>query len=41
MKKKEMIELTKEERKTHSEQKFCYICKQNFVLIMTIKNTVK
>ena len=28
MKKKEMIPLTKEEKKIHREQKVCYICKK-------------
>ena len=30
MKKKEMISLTKEEKKIHREQKVCYICKKEF-----------
>ena len=30
MKKKEMILLTKEEKKMHREQKSCYICKKGF-----------
>ena len=30
MKKKEMIPLTKEEKKIHREQKVCYICKKGF-----------
>ena len=30
MKKKEMIPLTKEEKKIHREQKVCYICKKAF-----------
>ena len=29
-KKKEMISLTKEEKKIHREQKFCYICQKRF-----------
>ena len=28
--KKEMISLTKEERRTHNQQKVCYICKKTF-----------
>ena len=28
--KKEMISLTKEEKKMHNEQKVCYICKKRF-----------
>ena len=30
MKKKEMMPLRKEEKKTHREQKVCYICKKGF-----------
>ena len=39
--KKEMIPLTKEERKMHRQQKFCHIYKKNLVLVITIKNTIK
>ena len=39
--KKEMIPLTKEEKKMHRRQKKCYICKKSLVLMITIKNTIK
>ena len=39
--KKEMIPLTKEERKMHRQQIFCHIYKKNLVLAITIKNTIK
>ena len=40
--KKEMIPLTKEEKKMHDKQKVCYICKKKDLgLIITIKNTIK
>ena len=35
--KKEMIPLTKEEKKMHNELKICYICKKDLVLMMTKK----
>ena len=38
---KEMIPLTKEETKIHGDQKVCYICKKDLVLMMKIKNTIK
>ena len=37
--KKEIIPLTKEDEKMHNEQKFCYICKKRYlVLMITIKS---
>ena len=38
--KKEMIPLTKEEKKMYHGQKVCYICK-DLVLMITIKNIIK
>ena len=38
--KKEMIALTNKE-KIQPEQKSCYTCKKDLVLMMTIKNTLK
>ena len=39
--KKEMIPLTKEEKKMHNEQKVCYICKKRFSTDDDKKNTLK
>ena len=39
--KKEMIPLTKEEKKSHRIQKRCYICKKSLVLMITIKNIIR
>ena len=39
--KKEMIPLTKEEKKMHRRQKKCYICKKRFSTDDKIKNTIK
>ena len=36
-----MIPLTKEEKKMHNEQKVCYICKKDLVLMIIIKNIIK
>ena len=36
-----MIPLTKEEKKMHNEQKVCYICKKDLVLMTIIKNIIK
>ena len=37
-KKKETTSLTQQEKKIHREQKVCYICKKDLVLMITIKN---
>ena len=38
---KEMIPLTKEERKVHGTSRRCYICKKkSLVLMITIKNII-
>ena len=43
--KKEMIPLTDEETKSYEKQKFCYICKEKFLLIrmtkMNLNYTIK
>ena len=39
--KKEMASLTKEENRLYYEQKVCYICTKNSVLIMMIKNIIR
>ena len=39
--KREMIPLTKEEKKMHCRQKKCYICKKDLVLMITIKSIIK
>ena len=39
--KKEMMPLTKEEKKTHNMQKVCYICKRAFSTDDNNKNTLK
>ena len=39
--KKEMIPLTKKEKKMHNKQKVCYICKQRFSTDDGKKNTLK
>ena len=39
--KKEMIPLTKEEKKMHRKQKVCYICKKDLVLTITMKSIIK
>ena len=38
-----MIPLTKEEMKTHCQQKVCYLWKKGFTtdMMMTMKNTIK
>ena len=38
--KKEMIPLTKEEKRAHHTSKICYICKKRLVLMITIKNII-
>ena len=41
-KKKEMIPLTKKEKKMHNKQNVCYICKKReSVLMIKTKNTIK
>ena len=39
--KKEMIPLTDKENESYKEQKVCYICKKNLVLLITIKSIIK
>ena len=39
--KKQLIPLTKEENKINHEQKVCYMCKKDLVLMLAIKNTLK
>ena len=39
--KKEMIPLTKEEKRAHRIQRGCYICKKSLVLMITIKNIIR
>ena len=39
--KKEIIPLTKEEKKSHRIQKRCYICKKSLVLTIKIKNIIR
>ena len=39
--KKEMIPLTKEEKRYHRIQRRCYICKKSLVLMITIKNIIR
>ena len=36
-----MILLRNEESKSHRNQKVCYKCKEEFSLMMAIKNTIK
>ena len=39
--KREMIPLTKEEKKAHRISRKCYICKKNLVLMKTIENIIR
>ena len=39
--KKEMIPLTRKEKKMHNKQKVCYVSKKILVLMITIKNIVR
>ena len=39
--KKEMISLTKEEKRPYRTSRRCYICKKSLVLIITIKNIIR
>ena len=39
--KKEMIPLTKEEKRSHRIQRRCYICKKSLVLMITTKNIIR
>ena len=39
--KKEMIQLTNEEKESYEKQQVCYICEKNLVLIKMMNNTAK
>ena len=38
--KKEMVPLTKEEKRAHRIQRRCYICRKSLVLMITIKEII-